>query len=164
MIRDLEFAETFRDVEARIRNRKRCSALTVEVVDLEVAAGLEFQLLVAIFAAERHRDRAFRPRRLNAVFAEIARDGTAEDLLHGPAFLEALGRNVLLLVRGHGADAVEDVQRHAGVVDSKLRDRTSGDAGAIIRDFQGVLDARFRPFVAIALREQRDAQLRVSVV
>src|SRR6201999_1754863 len=91
--------EAFFHVEARLRNRQRRAALTVEVVQLEVAARLQLEGLGAILATERQRDRVLRPRGLATPTTEVAGDGAGHDALLGVAGLEALSKHVVEHVR-----------------------------------------------------------------
>ena len=133
------------------------------------ACRLELQIFGAILGAERHGDRALRPWRLDAVFAEIARQIAAEDLLFRVAFLETGAFDESQSLRRDRADAVEDIERHAARVrNNALRVRfrvTRSTLPCSTRiDFQGFLDAALGEFVLIVLREHRFAVLAVDIV
>src|SRR6185312_11658073 len=92
--RDANFAEAFNNVESRTGNRERRATLTGQIVDLEVAAGVELDGFRTVFRTERDADWRLRPRQLTAPFAEVTGDRTGDNLLTGVALHEALRSNV----------------------------------------------------------------------
>src|SRR6185312_11296993 len=69
--RDTHLAEDFLEVVTAVRALRR-AALTGEVTAREFEVGAQVEDFLAILAADRKRDRALRPRGLNAPRAEVA--------------------------------------------------------------------------------------------
>ena len=161
--RQLRLGEEFLHVELTVE-ADRGTALAGEIAGREFGVRRELQLLLAILDARVDGEAMGRPRRLQAVFAELRGDGGVRHRLLRVAAREARG---LQVVERSGGDAArsEDVVGNAVLVRTRKHRATDRLPVRRVRDHIERLDrALDREVVEVGLGEDHTAILVGGVV